>query len=117
MIMLTVTLPFPPTRRPFGTEPEFFVQLFVEFDESLKTPTVEILLQRMFTEQQISFANVGLSSGILLLRQIHLLLFCIQVPSKLLVQVPRYGKQFRAFKRIIPGIKLDPAPLMDCPCE
>ena len=57
----------PPTRRPFGTEPEFFVQLFVEFDETLKTPTVEILLQRMFTEQQISFANVGLCSDILLL--------------------------------------------------
>ena len=40
------------------------MQLFVEFDESLKTPTVEILLQRMFTEQQISFANVGVSSDI-----------------------------------------------------
>ena len=50
---------FPPTRRPFGTEPEFFVQLFVEFDETLKTPTVEILLHRMFKEQQITFAEVG----------------------------------------------------------
>ena len=56
--VLTLT-PSPPTRRPFGTEPEFFVQLFVEFDESLKTPTVEILLQRMFKEQQITFAEVG----------------------------------------------------------
>ena len=49
----------PSSRRPFGTEPEYFVQLFVEFDESLKTPTVEKLLQKMFKEQQISFAHVG----------------------------------------------------------
>ena len=46
-------------RRPFGTEPEFFVQLFVEFDESLKIPTIDTLLQRMFKEQQISFAEVS----------------------------------------------------------
>ena len=36
----------------------------------------------------------------------------LQVPSKLLVQVPRYGKQFQIYKRIVPGIKLDPTPLM-----
>ena len=49
-------------RRPFGTEPEFFVQLFVEFDESLKVPTIDTLLQKMFKEQQISFAGVSLHS-------------------------------------------------------
>ena len=49
-------------RRPFGTEPEFFVQLFVEFDESLKVPTIDTLLQKMFKEQQISFAEVSLRS-------------------------------------------------------
>ena len=48
------------TRRPFGTEPEFFVQLFVEFDGSLKVPTIDTLLQKMFKEQQISFAGVSL---------------------------------------------------------
>ena len=37
----------------------------------------------------------------------------LQVPSKLLVQVPRYGKEFQIYKRIVPGIKLDPTPLMD----
>ena len=45
-------------RRPFGTETEFFVQLFMEFDESLKNPTIQNLLQKMFREQQISFASV-----------------------------------------------------------
>jgi ubiquitin thioesterase CYLD len=86
--------PFIQIKRPFGTEPEFFVQLFVEFDESLKIPTIDTLLQRMFKEQQISFA---------------------EVPSKLLIQVPRYGKQFQTYKRIIPRIKLDATPLLDCP--
>ena len=45
-----------------------------------------------------------------------ILLFCIQVPSKLLVQVPRYGKQFQTFMRIIPGLKFNPAPLLESPC-
>ena len=78
--MLT-SAPLPPTRRPYGTEPEFFVQLFVEFDESLKTPTVETMLHKMFREQQISFANVDLSSDIHVhehvLRFDLLLFFCI----------------------------------------
>ena len=51
-------------RRPFGTEPEFFIQLFVEFDESLKVPTIERLLQKMFREQQISFTG-GVSHSVL----------------------------------------------------
>ena len=100
-------------RRPFGTEPEFFVQLFVEFDESLKVPTIDALLQKMFKEQQISLAEVGLHSQ----SELFTSVLCSQVPSKLLIQVPRYGKQFQTFKRIIPGVKLDPAPLLDCPCK
>ncbi|CAI8016038.1 Ubiquitin carboxyl-terminal hydrolase CYLD [Geodia barretti] len=83
--------PFIHIKRPSGTEPEFFIQLFVEFDKSLKVPTIQALLRNMFKEQHISFS---------------------EVPSKLLVQVPRYGKQFQIYKRIVPGIKLDPTPLM-----
>ena len=49
-------------RRPFGTEPEFFVQLFVEFDESLKVPTIDTLLQKMFKDQKSSFAEVSFHS-------------------------------------------------------
>ena len=47
-------------RRPFGTEQEYFVQLFVEYDESVKLPTVGDLLKRMFKEQNISFTKVYL---------------------------------------------------------
>ena len=45
-------------RRPFGVESEYFVQLFLEMDESQKTPSIGDLLNRMFTEQDISFTEV-----------------------------------------------------------
>ena len=45
-------------RRPFGVEQEYFVQLFVEHDASLKLPTVGDLLGRMFKEQKIRFTKV-----------------------------------------------------------
>ena len=99
-------------RRPFGTEPEFFVQLFVEFDESLKVPTIEKLMKKMFKEQQISFAGVFPVPTLL-----PILVTTLQVPSKLLVQVPRYGKQLQTYKRIIPGIKFDTTPLLDSASE
>ena len=45
-------------RRPQGEEGEFFVQLFMEPDPSLKLPSIGDLLTRMFTEQQIKFSQV-----------------------------------------------------------
>ena len=39
-------------------EDEYFVQLFVEHDESLKLPTIGDLLKRMFKEQKILFTKV-----------------------------------------------------------
>ena len=45
-------------RRPFGEEPEYFVQLFVDYDESLKLPTVGDLMKKMFREQDITFTQV-----------------------------------------------------------
>ena len=89
------------------------MQLFVEFDESLKVPTIQALLEMMFKEQQILLDGVSLISY----RPTVLMAPFTQVPSKLLVQVPRYGKQFQTYKRIIPGVKLDPSPLIDCPCK
>ena len=45
-------------RRPFGVEQEYFVQLFLEFDEKVEIPTVGSLLRKMFLEQDISFTEV-----------------------------------------------------------
>ena len=87
------------------------MQLFLEFDESIKVPTIEKLLKNMFKEQQISFSEVEMFNLLHTLFTFYLV--CLQVPSKLLVQVPRYGKQFQTYKRIIPGIKFDTTPLLD----
>ena len=45
-------------RHPFGEEPEYSVQLFVDYDESLKLPTVGDLMKKMFREQDITFTQV-----------------------------------------------------------
>ena len=57
-ILLSVALIATFCRRPYGKESEFFVQLFLEMDESQKTPSIGDLLDRMFAEQNISFVEV-----------------------------------------------------------
>ena len=39
-------------------EGEYFVQLFIQCDESLKLPTIGDLLKRMFNDQKILFTKV-----------------------------------------------------------
>lgn len=34
-------------------------------------------------------------------------LFCLQVPSCLILQMPRFGKKFKLFDKIIPSLELD----------
>ena len=45
-------------RQPFGVEQEYFVQLFLEFDEKVEIPTVGSLLRKTFLEQDFSFTEV-----------------------------------------------------------
>ena len=40
----------------------------------------------------------------------------VQIPSKLLIQVPRYGKQFKTFQRVIPDKRLDIKSLCTSDC-
>lgn len=61
-------------------------QLFVERDESLELPTV----QQLF-EQSFMTSNVKLK----------------KVPSVLVLQMPRFGRQFKVYDRILPSEKLD----------
>ena len=95
------------TRRPQGEEGEFFIQLFMEPFESDRLPNIEDLLRRMFKEQNIKFSQV-----LVLYLCKHTTniwySFCsfLQVPSKLLIQVPRYGRQFKAFEKIIPSQRM-----------
>ena len=40
-------------------------------------------------------------------------IYTIQVPSKLLIQVPRHGKKYQSFQKIIPDIQLDISEVTD----
>ena len=61
-------------------------QLFVERDESKSLPSVQELFEQSF-----------LTSGVKLKR----------VPSVLILQMPRFGRQFKVYDRILPSQILD----------
>ena len=128
-------------------EQEYFVQLFLEFDERVKIPTVGYLLRKMFLEQNISFTEVlvchltacmciGVHNigpcphfmGHCMQNYIVLLTSCshgnlqpsvllCQAPSQLLIQVPRFGKKFKWYDTTVPGLLLDIEELLPTPCQ
>ena len=44
--------------RHFGKEDEFFIQLFMSFDENLRLPTMKMLVKQMFDESKLSLTKV-----------------------------------------------------------
>ncbi|XP_067128573.1 ubiquitin carboxyl-terminal hydrolase CYLD isoform X2 [Centruroides vittatus] len=64
----------------------YFYQLFVEKDDKLLLPTVQHLFDQSFLASDIKLQ---------------------EVPSCLLIQMPRFGKQFKMYPRIIPSLYLD----------
>lgn len=64
----------------------FFYQLFVEKDEKLALPSVQQLFDQSFLASDIKLR---------------------QVPPALLIQMPRFGRQFKMYPRIIPSLYLD----------
>ncbi|RWS31794.1 Ubiquitin carboxyl-terminal hydrolase CYLD-like protein [Leptotrombidium deliense] len=64
----------------------FFYQLFVEKDEKLILPTVQQLFDQSFLASDIKLR---------------------EVPPCLLIQMPRFGRQFKMYPRIIPSLYLD----------
>ena len=71
--------PFLRLHRPSGEDIEFFLQLFVEPSEK-KIWTVKEMLTKSLKSEGISFTKP---------------------PLKLIIQLPRYGKDFKVFERII----------------
>lgn len=64
----------------------YFYQLFVEKDDKLLLPTVQHLFDQSFLASDIKLQ---------------------EVPPCLLIQMPRFGKQFKMYPRIIPSLYLD----------
>ncbi|XP_038067277.1 ubiquitin carboxyl-terminal hydrolase CYLD-like isoform X2 [Patiria miniata] len=61
-------------------------QIFLEKDESLTLPTVEQLLLQSFQEHDLKL---------------------VEAPSCLIVQMPRFGKDYKMYNRILPSLQLD----------
>lgn len=64
----------------------YYYQLFVEKDERLKLPTVQQLFQQSFITSDIKLK---------------------EVPSCLIIQMPRFGKSYKMYPRILPSQILD----------
>ncbi|XP_062897209.1 ubiquitin carboxyl-terminal hydrolase CYLD isoform X1 [Mobula hypostoma] len=61
-------------------------QIILEKDDKVKVPTVQFLLERSFLSCDLKFE---------------------EIPSCLLVQMPRFGKQFKMYTEIMPSLELD----------
>lgn len=64
----------------------FYYQLFVEKNDDLKLPNVQQLFEQSFTT-----SNVKLR----------------EVPPVLIIQMPRFGKSYKMYPRIVPSQVLD----------
>lgn len=64
----------------------FFYQLIVDKDESVVLPTVQDLFQQSFINSTVRLR---------------------EIPPCLLLQMPRFGRQYKMYSRIMPSLKLD----------
>lgn len=64
----------------------FYYQLFVEKDERLNLPSVQQLFEQSFLQSDIKLK---------------------EVPSCLIIQMPRFGKSYKMYPRILPSQVLD----------
>ncbi|XP_032897748.1 ubiquitin carboxyl-terminal hydrolase CYLD-like isoform X2 [Amblyraja radiata] len=67
-------------------------QIILDKDDTVKVPTVQFLLERSFLSCDLKFE---------------------EIPSCLLVQMPRFGKQFKMFTEIMPSLELDITDLLN----
>ena len=64
----------------------YYYQLFVEKDERLSFPSVQQLFEQSFLQSDIKLK---------------------EVPSCLIIQMPRFGKDYKLYPRILPSLVLD----------
>ena len=70
----------------------FFYQLIVEKDESVVLPTVQDLFDQSFVSSAVRLR---------------------EIPPCLLLQMPRHGRQYKMYSRIMPSLKLDITDVLD----
>ncbi|XP_041521972.1 ubiquitin carboxyl-terminal hydrolase CYLD-like [Microtus oregoni] len=69
-----------------------FYQIFVEKNEKVGVPTIQQLLEWSFINSNLKFA---------------------EAPSCLIIQMPRFGKDFKMFKKIFPSLELNITDLLE----
>ncbi|XP_038662632.1 ubiquitin carboxyl-terminal hydrolase CYLD [Scyliorhinus canicula] len=70
----------------------FFYQIFMDKNENVGVPTIQQLLEWSFITSDLKFA---------------------EAPSCLIVQMPRFGKDFKLFNKIFPSLELDITDLLE----
>uniref|UniRef100_A0A8C0DH98 Ubiquitin carboxyl-terminal hydrolase CYLD n=1 Tax=Balaenoptera musculus TaxID=9771 RepID=A0A8C0DH98_BALMU len=70
----------------------YFYQIFMEKDEKVGVPTIQQLLEWSFINSNLKFA---------------------EAPSCLIIQMPRFGKDFKLFKKIFPSLELNITDLLE----
>ncbi|KAM7339758.1 hypothetical protein ACRRTK_000373 [Alexandromys fortis] len=83
-----------PLRIPAGQKVQDcnFYQIFLEKNEKVGVPTVQQLLEWSFINSNLKFA---------------------EAPSCLIIQMPRFGKDFKMFKKIFPSLELNITDLLE----
>ncbi|XP_070500451.1 uncharacterized protein CYLD [Chironomus tepperi] len=84
--LLAQTLRAEPFLKLSSGQDAYFYQLFLEKDEKLSLPTVQQLFEQSFLTSDVKLK---------------------EVPSCLIIQMPRYGKNFKMYPRILPSQVLD----------
>ncbi|XP_026644981.1 ubiquitin carboxyl-terminal hydrolase CYLD [Microtus ochrogaster] len=69
-----------------------FYQIFMEKNEKVGVPTIQQLLEWSFINSNLKFA---------------------EAPSCLIIQMPRFGKDFKMFKKIFPSLELNITDLLE----
>ncbi|XP_036201221.1 ubiquitin carboxyl-terminal hydrolase CYLD isoform X4 [Myotis myotis] len=70
----------------------YFYQIFMEKNEKVGVPTIQQLLEWSFINSSLKFA---------------------EAPSCLIIQMPRFGKDFKLFKKIFPSLELNITDLLE----
>ncbi|MGH0148126.1 UNVERIFIED_CONTAM: hypothetical protein FKN15_071011 [Acipenser sinensis] len=83
-----------PLRKSGGQKPQdcYFYQLFPERETRVRIPSVQQLLEWSFVHSDLKFS---------------------EAPSCLIIQMPRFGKDYKMFSAILPSLQLDITDLLD----
>uniref|UniRef100_A0A8C8GTZ1 Ubiquitin carboxyl-terminal hydrolase CYLD n=1 Tax=Oncorhynchus tshawytscha TaxID=74940 RepID=A0A8C8GTZ1_ONCTS len=88
----------------------YFYQIFMDKKDKVGVPTSQQLIEWSFINSDLKFAEVTCLYVWLAVCQ---WLGCSEAPSCLIIQMPRFGKDFKMFNKIFPSLELDITDLLE----